>query len=209
MISFIVPTTDNAQLDRLRTSLNQLGQPFELIPVYNSLSFFDCWRKGVKKAKGDYLIFTHQDTEYYYLPDLDKEFTKKVGMCGVAGTKLIDRSEPWWYDKKRLHSGLLSGQIYHNAIRSKGLSTFGPYGDELKVLDGVCLVTQKDILLKVGIPDLDWCAWDYYDHVICMEYIKRGYKLKTIPIIMVHKSDGVTREREFYKAEDRFKKEYL
>lgn len=208
MISFILPATDKTKVKTLEASLNQLGTPFELIPIYNSTSFFDAWRQGVAKAKGEYLCFTHQDTEFYYIPDLDKEFTKGVGLCGAAGSREIDKTEPWWFSMRRLQSNLLSGQVYHNSWDAKGLSNYGDYG-EVKILDGVCLITRKERLLKVGIPNKDWCTWDYYDHVLSLDYQKKGYKLKTIPVVMVHASAGGNRRESFYTAEKEFIKEYL
>lgn len=211
MISFIVPTTDKDAILKLSNSLDKLGIEFELIPIYHATSFYDCWRKGLKKAKGKYLILTHQDTEYFHIPDLDQYFTKDVGMCGVAGAKELSNNEPWWFSVNKLQKGQLSGQIYHDVADShaagigKGLSVFGEYG-EVKLLDGVCLIVKRDNFI---IPDADWCKWDYYDHVISMEYVKRGQKLLTIPIVMCHASAGGNKREGFYEAEKRFRKEYL
>jgi hypothetical protein len=130
-------------------------------------------------------------------------------MVGVAGCKEIDKEKPWWYSRFKLVKGLLSGQIYNDdwKVMARGLKIFGEYGD-VKILDGVCLITTKEILTKVGIPKVDWCPWDFYDHVLSMEYTKKGYKLKTIPIILCHGSAGGG-QKEFDEAEKRFRKEYL
>lgn len=210
MISFILPATDKDAVSRLDTSLDQLGIEFELIPIYEANSFFDAWKKGVKKAKGKYLILTHQDTEYYYIPDLDEifAFEENLGMVGVAGSTVLDQSEPWWFSQRRYAANQLSGQIYHHGEDSKGLSVFGEYGI-VRVLDGVCLITPKATLEKVGIPGLDWCSWDWYDHVICQEYIKKNYILKTIPVIMSHGSAGGDKRESFYKGQKEFVKSYL
>ena len=189
MISFIVPATKKTQIDNLEASLKQLGQPFELIPIYKATSMFDAWRKGVAKSKGEYICLTHQDTEYIAIPDLDKYFKNGVGMVGVAGTTVLHKDQPWWFSKERLLGQILSGQIFHKGEKGNELSVFGPFG-EVVILDGVCLITRKDILLKVGIPEIHYAEWDFYDHVISLEYKEKGYNLLTVPIIMVHASKG-------------------
>lgn len=210
MISVIVPTTDDNQLSKLEHSLLKLGLDFEFIPIYNATSFFDCWQKGVKSAKGNYLMLTHQDTEYHYIPDLNEEFAfeEGLGMVGVAGSKTLDSREPWWFSTNRLKRGELSGKIYHDGEEATGLSVFGPYG-KVRTLDGVCLITPKETLLKVGIPNYDWCTWDYYDHVICEEYIRKNYYLKTVPILMTHRSAGGDKRPSFFKAQSEFIKKYI
>jgi hypothetical protein len=196
MISFIVPTTDQAQILSLRTSLDKLGVPFEIIDIQGATSFFDCWRKALKKAKGDYLVLTHQDTEYFYLPDFTKIFTNKVGLCGVAGCKNYNTNNAWWFSQDRLRMGELSGQIYHDSPESKGLSFFGDYSG-VDILDGVCLVTTPKLLKEI-LKDIKVdVTWDWYDHVLSTAFKLKGYKIKTIPLLMSHGSAGGSRRNTF------------
>ncbi len=205
MISFILPATDKTKVKSLSDSLDQLGQPFELLPIYEATSFFDCWRKAVPKAKGDYLCFTHQDTKFNYIPPLKDYLKGDVAMVGVAGTTVIHKDQPWWFSKERLYANLLSGSIKHTGSPQPDI--FGKLGNVV-ILDGVCIITQKDKLLKVGIPDIDWAKWDFYDHIISLEYIKKGYKLQTIPIEMTHDSTGGGQDT-FIQNMNRFRDEYL
>jgi len=199
-ISFILPATDKKQVLRLEKSLNALGQPFEIIPIYGATSFFDCWRKAMPKAKGEYLILTHQDTEFHYIPKLNVE-----GLAGVAGAKEYNIDDPWWFTRDRYINSRLSGQIYHDK-QTKGLSNFGPYGD-VEVLDGVCLVTKPEILKKV-LKDLPDVTWDWYDHVLSKAYLNAGYQVKTIPILMTHYSAGGERRKTFEKERKVYVKWY-
>jgi hypothetical protein len=209
MISVILPATDEKQVERLNASLEGLGQPFELLPIYHANSFFDAWNKGLKKAKGKYLLFTHQDTLYHHIPDLDEVFAfeDELGMVGVAGGMETDANDPWWFSQRRYAQRKLSGRIYHDG-ETRGLSVFGKYG-KVQILDGVCLVTPTETLLKVGIPKHDWCTWDWYDHVISLEYNKKNYYLKTVPILMTHYSAGGNKRPSFFKAQKQYIRHYL
>jgi len=208
MISFIVPVNNRKQLKKLEASLKALGQPFELIPIEGATSFFDAWRQAVPKAKGEYIVLTHQDTEYIAIPKLDKYLKDDVGMIGVAGTTVIHKDQPWWFSQERLFGHILSGQIFHTGDKGNELSVFGPFG-EVVVLDGVCLITTKKALEDVGIPKKDYGSWDFYDHIISLEYIKKGYKLLTVPIVMVHISRGGEKRPSFFESMDKFRDEYL
>jgi hypothetical protein len=207
MISFILPATKKEAVETLRASLNTLGLEYELIPIYKATSFFDAWRQGVAKSKGEYLIFTHQDTRFIGIPDLDKYFKDKVGMIGVAGTTVLHKDQPWWFSQTRFLGQILSGQIFHKEEKGDKLSVFGPFG-EVVVLDGVCLITPKAILKDVGIPTKSYAEWDFYDHIISLEYIKKGYKLLTAPIVMVHDSKGGGQPK-FDESAKKFREEYL
>jgi len=210
MISFLVPATKKEDIERLDKSLKELKMEYELIPIYGATSFFDAWKTGLKKAHGEYLCLTHQDTRYIGIPDLDKYFKDKVGMIGVAGTTVLHRDQAWWFSQERLLGHILSGQIFHTEGDKQSLSVFGPFG-EVVVLDGVCMITTKKILEEV-LPtclEKNYGTWDFYDHIVSLELIKRGYKLLTIPIIMVHDSKGGDKRPSFFESEGKFKEEYL
>jgi hypothetical protein len=200
-------------------------------------SFFGVWRKALPEVKNKYICLTHDDTEYLEIPDLNKYFDnskrkleymnecakngemldqikfekialEKIGMVGVAGTTVLHKDQPWWFSGERLLGRILSGQIYHRGEKENELSDFGPYG-EVVVLDGVCMITTKEILEDVGIPEKDYGTFDFYDHILSLEYIKKGYKLLTVPIKMIHNSKGGDKRQSFYDSLGRFTEEYL
>jgi len=171
-------------------------------------SFFGVWRKALPEVKNKYICLTHDDTEYLEIPDLDTIFKDNVGMVGVAGTTILHKDQPWWFSEERLLGGILSGQIYHREERGNALSVFGPYG-EVVVLDGVCMITTKDILEEVGIPEKDYGTFDFYDHILSLEYLKKGYRLLTVPIQLIHNSKGGDKRQSFYDSLGKFSDEYL
>jgi hypothetical protein len=204
MITYIIPTTDLHTLYPLTTSLSRLGQPFELLPIQEATSFFDAWKKAMPKVRTEWVILTHQDTEFHYIPEL-----KGFDLGGVAGCTKYENVDnfPWWFDRGRLQKGLLSGRIYHDAPESKGLSIFGEYGD-CEILDGACLVAQSSKLKEIlGKIDVD-VTWDWYDHVLSHEYVKRGLKVKTIPLLMTHRSAGGSRRPSYFTEMKKYIKYY-
>ena len=73
--SFIFPANDKDLAKKLRKNVNAKFKGVETIPLFNTTSFFDAWRKGLKKSKSKYLILTHQDVEFLSIPDLEKIVT--------------------------------------------------------------------------------------------------------------------------------------
>lgn len=200
--------------------------------------FFEAWKQGLKKATKKYICLTHDDTEYVGIPNLDKYFEQpvtysnyhkdekplriynsvdfpKVGMVGIAGTTVLHRDQPWWFSTERLNGGILSGQVFYKDEKGNPvINQFGSFG-EVVALDGVCMITTKEILEKVGIPECDYgedgqlYSLDFYDQIMSLEMIKAGYKLLTIPIILVHGSKGADKRPSFFKSMDKFRDEYL
>ena len=107
---------------------------------------------------------------------------------------------------ERLLGGILSGQIWNGEEHS----VFGELG-EVVALDGVCIVIRKEVLKEV-LPDLlkkDYGTWDFYDQILSLELIKRGYRLFTVPMKINHASKGGDKRPSFFDSLDKFKAEYL
>jgi hypothetical protein len=130
-------------------------------------------------------------------------------MVGAAGSRALRAGGPWWFLPERLILGELSGEVRHRIDGEEELTRFGPFGDVV-VLDGVCLVTTKERLAAIGgIPRKDYIEWDFYDHVLSIEFIRHGYRLVTMPIGVTHFSGGIEKRDGFFTAARRFEEEYL
>ena len=206
--SVIFPVNDTRKANRLITNLANRFTNFQLLPISDAPSFFASWKVGLAKSTKKYLILTHQDVEILKIPSLDRLFTDTTGLVGPAGSTVITRQEPWWFSPTRLDKGQLSGSVFHSPPGGKPtLSYYGKYSPVV-ALDGVCLITKKSQLQKVGIPDVDWAKWDFYDQILSFEYQKCGYSLKTVPIKLIHSSPGLHRP-EFFTSQHLFLKQYL
>jgi len=212
MITFIIPYREKKNADAWEKRLLKKFPDSQVIAIEGTpdMSFFKVWKKALPQVKGEYICLTHDDTEFIKIPNLDTIFKGNVGMVGVAGTTVLHKDQPWWFSGERFLGHILSGQIYHREEKENKLSVFGPCG-EVVVLDGVCMITTKEILAEV-LPEClkkDYGTWDFYDHILSLELIKRGYKLLTVPIEMIHDSKGGDKRQSFYDSLDKFKDEYL
>lgn len=206
--SFILPVNNPDLLHRLESNLAQHFTGHQVIPIEGATSFFDAWRQGLPQVKNKYVILTHQDVMLSKIPPLDSLFEGKTGMVGVAGSTVIDRKYPWWFERGVL-SGQLSGSIRHGWIGRLGIPGYLGPRREVVVLDGVCLITPTEILKKVGIPTEDWAAWHFYDHILSLKYREKGFTLKTVPIGIVHDSTGDNTSEQFRQVKEQFVEEYF
>lgn len=209
--SFVIPVNNRGLFRQLEENLERRFTDYQVIPVEGASSFFDAWRQGVPQANRQYLVLTHQDVKFKSFPRLEGLFRDDVGMVGIAGSRVIEKDNPWWANDyiSRLLKRKLSGSIYHGRYGKLGvLSYFGPRG-EVAVLDGVCLVTPKETLERVGIPDQDWASWHFYDHILSLRYRQEEQRLMTAPINMYHHSTGDAGSEKFNQIRDRFVQEYF
>lgn len=215
--SFIIPYRDQKNADKWEKKLLKTYPDAQVIKINGDASkggcksFFEVWNKALPKVTKKYVCLTHDDTEYIAIPDLDKYFKDDVGMVGIAGSTVLHKDQPWWFSTERLLGHILSGQVWNiEKDKKNSYSSFGSFG-EVVVLDGVCMITTKDILAEVlpGCLKKDYGTWDFYDHIVSLELIKRGYKLLTVPIILVHGSKGGDKRQSFYDSEGKFRDEYL
>lgn len=220
--SFIIPYRLKENAIKWEKKLKETYPDAEVVAVNGdaknggATSFFDVWRQALPKVTKKYVCLTHDDTEYIGIPDLDKYLKRPfmgqtwVGMIGAAGTTVLHKDQPWWFSTERLLGNILSGQIWNTEKDKPSHSVFGPFG-EVVVLDGVCMVTTKKILEEV-LPTLltkDYGTWDFYDHMLSLEIIKKGYKLLTVPFVIIHGSKGGDKRQSFFDSQDKFRDEYL
>ena len=215
--TFVSPYTNKEKAEKWKAQLLKEQRGAKVILVNGdsknggAKSFFDVWRQVLPKIKTKYVCLTHDDTQYVAFPDLDKYFKNGVGMIGTAGTMVIHKDQPWWFSRERFDGKILSGQIWNTEVdKDPSYSNFGDFG-EVVVLDGVCMITTKEVLEEV-LPtclEKDYGTWDFYDHIISLELIKRGYKLLTVPMILFHGSKGGDKRQSFFDSMDKFRDEYL
>ena len=197
MISIIVCSRGVRVSNSLRQNIaDSIGEAFEIICIDNSrnrYSIFEAYHQGVLMAKGDYLLFIHDDIRF--LTPLWGEILRKgladrhVGVAGVVGGHIIDETSCSWTS-----SGYYSGQVVQvrNGEKTYYNHNLSGLGNSVAALDGMLLGIRKELFEQA---DLRWdsssyCGFHFYDLDICMQAIQKGYRIAIVPIALEHYSCG-------------------
>ncbi|HEV2904060.1 MAG TPA: glycosyltransferase family 2 protein, partial [Pyrinomonadaceae bacterium] len=179
MIS-IVCVYNNAQVlrERLLHSLDQQAVSYELIDVDNRQSRFQSaaaalnW--GAAQARGDWLLFAHQDVallsdEWLARAERLLNELNPVGWCGVAGSDQTGRSRGMLLDRAHL-----SGEPIATPL-------------EIQTLDE-CVLIHRRAGDRNGYFDEGLTGWHAYGVEACCAAIREGAKNYVLPLPVWHDS---------------------
>jgi len=203
MMSIICVYNDKETLDNLliKSLEKQSNQDFEIILLDNRENKFksaaEALNNGADKAKGDYLVFIHQDVK---LPSnwiaSVKEIIgslENIGALGVAGrTK--------YYEK-------ILTKIEHNVPPEKfGWREFSK-PTKVETLDECLFIVPKNLFDKLKFDEKCCDGWHFYGADYCLTAAKEGYGIYVVPLTLYHQSTGNI-DDNFYNSLDKLLKKH-
>lgn len=216
MISIVCVYDDEKILnDWLLKSLKNQTVEFELIKVDNTQYIFklaaEALNYGGKKAKGEYIMFMHQDV--YLLADdwLEKAefFLKKIsdlGIAGVAGMRKTKSARMWKVGTIPVESGI--GVVYHG--RNKEPWRCNKNFEEpakVQTLDEQLLIVPKNVFENLRFDEKICYNWHLYGVDYSLSVKKLSLKSYVLPLPVWHRSIG-SLNREYYITLNRILKKH-
>lgn len=158
------------------------------------------------------LIFAHDDiylTDFFWVDQVVNSLNH-FQLVGLAGNKRRVRNQPSWafineqfaWDQPEYLSGLVG---HGNGFPPENLSFFGPPAQQVKLLDGVMLITHSDTLKKSGIRFDERFNFHFYDMDICRSFETKGLSMGTWPISLVHESGGAFGSEDWKRSFQKYK----
>jgi GT2 family glycosyltransferase len=217
---------DNHSIDE---SLAYLTPKFPVVKFITNITnsgFGKACNRGLKEATGDYILFLNPDT-IIAEDSLVKciNFIKSHPDCGAMGVKMIDGSGRFLKESKRAFPSPLTSLfklagLAHLFPHSKIFSRYhlghldAGQTHEVDVLAGAFLLTEKEVLQKVG--NFDEVFFMYGEDVdLSYRIQKAGYKNYYFPqTTIIHFKGESTRRsslnyvRMFYQAMSLFVKKH-
>lgn len=192
MISVISVYNSEDSLNKyLLKSLYPQNIDYELILVDNTNNIFssaaEALNHGGNKAKGDYLMFIHQDYDLGFDEWLDKagkilDNLENVGIVGVAGK----------HDRNMI-SNITTGVPPELA---------GPIQIEepkkVQTLDECLIIIPKKIFHEIRFDEVVCDDWHLYATDYCLTTQKAGYDVYVIPLGGYHASPGYSFSPDTY-----------
>lgn len=191
---------------------SQVNNKEHLAKVYNH------YLDTIKDAK--YIIFCHDDIS---IEDskLYEKIDKAIGddspytICGVAGnTQARIQEKNLWHLMGNKDS--MSGAVAHYTGKDATkcfMTNFGVTPQRCILLDGIFLAVNVDKINEVGLRfDENYpTGFHFYDIDFCLEANKKGLKMTTWPIWIVHMSHGLTdiNNEDWNKNNEYFKNKWI
>ncbi|WP_323735589.1 glycosyltransferase [Methanosphaera sp. ISO3-F5] len=186
----------------LLNSLSQQDSNYDLILINNEKNRFysatSALNYGAKKAKGDYLLFVHQDVKFIgtnWLSKTELEIKKldKIGAVGVLGKKDI-----------HLYTNILMGEPPRR-VSDYTLKT--PL--EIKTLDECLIIIPKKVFNKHKFDEKTCDDWHLYGTDYVLSIKKEGYKSYVIPTNLIHRSIGDSLSETYYQLLPKLQKKHF
>ena len=184
--------------------------PHEIIGIHDARSLAEGYNRGMARATGDILIFSHDDVLI-----LDTAFAAKIAarledydLLGFCGTDRLLRGG--WTGAGQPH---LFGAIIHVYGRALALSVFGirdwPVTDKIQALDGLCLMATRESALATGFDADTFDGFDLYDLDFSFSAFLAGRRVGVCcDIPAIHASSGNFRSPQFAHYARRFQQKY-
>ncbi len=190
----------------LLKSLKDQSIDYELILLDNTLGKFysaaEALNSGSKKAKGQYLMFVHQDFELNSKTWLEEaeSIINTLNDFGVAGV-----------------AGKFSRKCISNIKEGSPPTAAGKIQitkpEEVQTIDECVIITPKDLFMEIPFDEVTCDNWHLYGTDYCLTVKKEGYKVYVLPMDGYHASSGSSfLEKNYYstlrKLVEKHKNEY-
>lgn len=203
MISIIICSThhdiDEGLKDNIKTTIGD-GVDYEIVCIDNSgnrYSIFSAYDEGVKRAKGDYLCFMHEDVTFHSADwggkcERQLKENPRIGMLGVLGGYYMSRLSCNWVSSGIIRGQLIQGYVKgkHNEVRYSH-TDYNHYGNDVVAIDGLWMFIRRNLFGKyINWDTKNYSGFHFYDTDMSMQIVQSGYKIAIADIMVEHKSTG-------------------
>jgi len=194
LISIICVFNNKTILEKhLLKSLGNQTNDYELIFLNNEKNQYACaaeaLNEGGQKAKGEYLLFVHQDMELGSATWLEEagEFLKSLPDLGVAGVA----------GKPEFQKGVMTNLRHGNPPELAGeIQINGPR--KVQTVDECLAIIPRSLFNKVQFDEKACFDWHLYVVDYCLTVKTFGYATYVLPLPGYHRSTGAYLSDNYY-----------
>lgn len=192
-VSVVTCSNDDAQFGAMAASYDRAldGWEHEIVRVGDATSLAGGYARGLERAAGDVVIFTHDDVEI--LPaDFGHRLERRLNECDLLGVAGATRATgPAWAFAgwPYLHGSVIypDDQGYRVTVYSRTV----PLAREIRVMDGVFLAMRRDLARSVGWDAQTCDGFHGYDVDFTLRAAQAGLRLAAASDLgVVHRSYG-------------------
>jgi len=211
-ISIIICSIKPERFDRVCANYHALlsGVPHEIIGIHDARSLCEGYNRGIRRATGEILVFSHDDIEI-----VSSDFAAKLlahltrfDLIGVAGTtRLIGGNwlhAGWPHIHGQIGSpGEKPGSIKVRVFQIRGVAT-----ENAQAMDGVFLAVRREVVERIGFDEVTLDGWHLYDLDFTYSAHLAGFRAAIChDLCLVHDSSG-DYSREWQYSARRFEEKH-
>jgi tetratricopeptide (TPR) repeat protein len=164
------------------------GHDFEIVQIYDARSLCEGYNRGFAQARGDVLVFSHDDIEILSADFADRllRHLSANDIVGIAGTSRL--VGPSWTAAgwPRTH-----GCIVHDHLDGSGFDfeCYGPPSSgPIEALDGVFIAANRKVCETVRFDEATFDGFHFYDLDFCYRAFLQGFRI-AVPwdILIAHR----------------------
>jgi GT2 family glycosyltransferase len=161
----------------------------------NKRGLCECYNDAIKEFSvydehySSILVFIHDDVyiEDSFFSEKLVDGLKRYDVVGVAGTTKWALKHPTvWHSVKCDWSGMVPHKLNGKYIVTK----YGEYLRNCIVMDGMFLAVKMETFMKTELRFDERLKFHHYDIDFCLTAKKLGLKQTTLPLWLVHCSEG-------------------
>jgi GT2 family glycosyltransferase len=196
VISVIFCSIDDRKAQFTETHYRQLlaGEEHEIIVIRDARSLAEAYNRGIDRARGDILIFSHDDLEFLqpagWLAKLTAHL-EAADIVGVAGTRRFSGAA-WAHSGPPFNAGQVAevdGKIA--SYRILMFSAPAAHVAGIQALDGLFIAARRSVLDRVRFDAATFDGFHCYDVDFSFSAWRMGFKLAVatdLPVL--HASQG-------------------
>ncbi|MCL2589935.1 MAG: glycosyltransferase family protein [Betaproteobacteria bacterium] len=181
------------------------GAPHEVIGIHDARSLAEGYNRGLQRARGDIVIFSHDDVTF-----LDRQFAQKIStrmqswdVLGFAGASRL--VYPIWFAAREHLNGAVCHWFPHFANRLQ-LFIYGvqdwPVTGSIEVLDGQCMIVRHEVASAIGFDADTFDSWHLYDCDFSFAAHLAGYKIGVCcDIPYIHASTSMQGNQDIFTSD--------
>lgn len=215
MISIII-CSRKADIDEaLKQNIAQtIGCEYELCVIdnsHNDYNIFTAYNEGVRRAKGDLLLFAHDDVVKYHTQNWGKNVEAhfaedtRLGLVGVTGTHFWPNCPSEW-SCNMVHSGGCIQNV-DGEVEVFNDTEFFPPGKtivEAVAVDGIWFCIRASLFNQIQFDYETFSGWHYYDMDICFQVREVGFKVGIASDIAIEHTSWGTWNNVWMEAANSF-----
>ena len=194
LISIIVCSIDPLKFANVTANYaaRLAGVNYEIVAIHDAISLTEAYNRGVKRARGEVIVFSHDDIEHLRV-DFARELLGSIesaDLVGAAGTsRCVDA-----YWAAAGHPNLHGSCAYPASGGTVNLVIYGidaSMTQGIQALDGMFFAARREVFERVTFDEKNFDGFHVYDVDFSFCAYKAGFRVAVNNnFLVLHKSGG-------------------